>query len=99
MVKSVYVKMQKSNEINHHAVLFMRNAEPEIAVFPKSTAAKLRKRRIRDNGKLVPPMASHLYAHRRTIAHRVFLYWPGGAQTPAQGIAKLPLPKKHYKRT
>ena len=44
MVKSVYVKMQKSNEINHHAVLFMRNAEPEIAVFPKSTAAKLLKK-------------------------------------------------------
>ena len=39
-------------------------------------------------------MASLLYAHRRTIAHRVFLCWPGGAQTPAQGIAKLPLPKK-----
>ena len=44
MVKSVYVKMQKSNEINHHAVLFMRNAEPEIVVFPKSTAAKLLKK-------------------------------------------------------
>ena len=41
-------------------------------------------------------MASLLYAHRRTIAHRVFLCWPGGAQTPAQGIAKLPLPKQAF---
>ena len=99
MVKSVYVKMQKSNEINHHAVLFMRNAEPEIALFPKSTAAKLLKKahqRQRQAGATYgfPPLCTP-----QDYCPPCLPILAGKRPDTSTGDCKATPPKKHYKRT
>ena len=95
----MYVKMQKSNEINHHAVLFMRNAEPEIVVFPKSTAAKLLKKahqRQRQAGATYgfPPLCTP-----QDYCPPCLPMLAGRRPDTSTGDCKATPPKKHYKRT